>query len=161
MVKDPEFNMSLIDPQRDLMSSNSPTELSLQVATDEGEKKKLAKENEALRAQFQKLKVAAENLVRSDRDEKLIANLRQKVNDYSFDLNKAESELAKAQKQLAKNSDERVRSVKQLRERYDDEVAGLKRRVIAAENKMIKQAKDFKVEREHCFATISRAKSCG
>ncbi|XP_070017383.1 uncharacterized protein [Nicotiana sylvestris] len=97
-------------------------ENSLQVAADKGEKKKLAKENEALRAQIQKLKVAVESPVRSDRDEKLIANLRQKVSDYSFDLNKAESELAKAQKQLAKNTDERVRLVKQLRERYDDEI---------------------------------------
>ncbi|XP_070014190.1 uncharacterized protein [Nicotiana sylvestris] len=129
---------------------------SLQVAADEGEKKRLAKENEALRAQIQKLKVAAENLVRSNRDEKLIANLRQKVSDYNFDLNKAESELAKTQKQLAKNAYERVRLVKQLRERYDDEVAGLKKRVIATENKTIKQAKDFKVEREHCYTTLAQ-----
>ncbi|XP_070020014.1 uncharacterized protein [Nicotiana sylvestris] len=131
-------------------------ESSLQVAEDEGEKKRLAKENEALRAQIQKMKVAAENPARSDRDEKLIANLRQKVTDYSFDLNKAENELAKAKKKLAKNADERVRLVKQLRERYDDEVAGLKKRVIAMENKMIKQAKDFKVEREHCYTALAQ-----
>ncbi|XP_070018222.1 uncharacterized protein [Nicotiana sylvestris] len=131
-------------------------ENSLQVAANEEEKKRLAKENEALRAQIQKLKVAAENPVRSDRDEKLIANLRHKVRDYNFDLNKAESELAKAQKQLAKNADERVRLVKQLRERYDDEVTRLKKRVIATENKMIKQAKNFKVEREHCYTALAQ-----
>lgn len=66
----------------------------LQAAADEGEKKKLAEENEALRAQIQKMKIAAENPVRSAKDAKLINNLRQKVNDYSFDLNKAERELA-------------------------------------------------------------------
>ncbi|XP_070025374.1 uncharacterized protein [Nicotiana sylvestris] len=131
-------------------------ESSLQVAVDEGEKKRLAKENEALRAQIQKMKVAAKNPARSNGDEKLITNLRQKVSDYSFDLNKAESELAKARKQLAKNAEERVRLVKQLRERYDYEVAGLKKRVISTENKIIKQAKDFKVEREHCYTTLAQ-----
>ncbi|XP_070023404.1 uncharacterized protein [Nicotiana sylvestris] len=125
-------------------------ENSLQVAAYEGEKKKLAKENEALRAQIQKMKTAVENPTRSDIDEKLIANLRHKVNDYSFDLNKVESEIAKARKQLANNANERARLVKQLKEKYDDEVAGLKKRVIATENKMIKQAKYFKVEKEHC-----------
>ncbi|XP_070021693.1 uncharacterized protein [Nicotiana sylvestris] len=142
LTKESEYRatISKLEKQvRELQFENS-----LQVAADEGEKKKLAKENEALRAQIQKLKVASKNPARSDRDEKLIANLRQKVSDYSFDLNKEESELAKAQKQLSKSADEWVRLVKQLRERYDDEVVGLKKRVIAIENKMIKQAKHFK-----------------
>ncbi|XP_070008178.1 uncharacterized protein [Nicotiana sylvestris] len=69
--------------------------------------------------------MAAENPARSAKDEKLIDNLRQKVNDYSFDLNKAESELSRAQKQLAKNADERARLVMQLKEKVtfsDDEL---------------------------------------
>ena len=123
---------------------------------DEGEKKNLAIENEDLRAQIQKMKIAAENPVRSAKDKKLIANLRQKVGDYSFDLNKEESELAKARKQLAKNADERARLVKQLKEKYDDEVARLKKRAITMENKMMKHAKDFKVEREHCYMALAQ-----
>jgi len=43
-----------------------------------------------------------------------------------------------------------------LKEKYDNEVAGLKKRVIAMENKMIKQAKDFKVEREHCYTSLAQ-----
>lgn len=69
-------------------------------------------------------------------------------------MNKAESELTKVRKQLAKNVDERACLVKQLKEKYDDKIAGLKKRVIAMENKMIKQAKDFKVEREHCYTSL-------
>ncbi|XP_070015651.1 uncharacterized protein [Nicotiana sylvestris] len=57
-------------------------ESSLQVAADEGEKKRVSKENEALRAQIQKMKVAAENPARSDRDEKIIASLRQKEQNH-------------------------------------------------------------------------------
>lgn len=43
-----------------------------------------------------------------------------------------------------------------MKEKYNDEVTGLKKRVIATENKMIKQAKDFKVEREHCYTTLAQ-----
>ncbi|XP_070002277.1 uncharacterized protein [Nicotiana sylvestris] len=139
LAKENEYKDTIVKLEKqvkDLQFENG-----LQAAADEGEKKRLAKENEALRAQMQKLKVAAEN---------------PKVSNYSFYLNKAESELARAQKQLAKNVDERVCLVKQLIERYDDEVAGLKKRVIAMENKMIKQAKDFKVEREHCYTTLTQ-----
>nr|XP_033515449.1 uncharacterized protein LOC117279927 [Nicotiana tomentosiformis] len=81
---------------------------SLQAAEDEGEKKRLARENEALRAQIQRMKIAAETPVRSERDEKIITNLRRKVHDYGFDLTKAE---------------EHARLAHQLKQKYDKEVA--------------------------------------
>ena len=102
------------------------------------------------------MKIAAENPARSAKDEKLIKNLRQKVNEYGFDLNKAEGKLARARTKLAKNAEERARLVKQLKEKYDNEVVGLKKRVTIFENKMIKQAKDFKAEREHCYAAMTQ-----
>nr|XP_009804395.1 PREDICTED: uncharacterized protein LOC104249624 [Nicotiana sylvestris] len=102
------------------------------------------------------MKTAAENPARSAKDEKLIKNLRQKVAEYGFDLNKAEGELARARTKLAKNAEERARLVKQLKEKYNNEVAGLKKRVITIENKMIKQAKDFKDEREHCYTSMAQ-----
>ncbi|XP_070020930.1 uncharacterized protein [Nicotiana sylvestris] len=134
----------------------------LQAATNEEEKKKLAKENEALRAQIQKMKIVAENPARNAKDEKLIDNMMQKVSDYSFYLNKSESELARARKQLAKNAYERARLVKQLKEKYENEVAGLKKRVISTENKMIKQAKDFKEQNHVAEQTLeARAQQIG
>ncbi|XP_070002507.1 uncharacterized protein [Nicotiana sylvestris] len=128
----------------------------LHIAADEGKKKRLANENEALRAQIRKMKIAAESTARSDKDEKIIDNLRQKVGEYNFDLKKEESELTRARKQLAENSTEQAHLIKQLREKYDNEVAGLKKRVIITENKMIKQAKDFRVEREHCYTALAQ-----
>ncbi|XP_070010967.1 uncharacterized protein [Nicotiana sylvestris] len=136
---------------RDLQFENG-----LQAATDEGEKKKLAKENEALQAQIREMKTAAENPARSAKDEKLIKNLRQKVDEYGFDLNKAEGELARARTKLSKNVKERAHLVKQLKEKYNNEVVGLHKRVITVENKMIKQAKDFKTEREHCYTAMAQ-----
>lgn len=131
---------------RDLQFENG-----LQAAADEGKKKKLAKENDALRAQIQEMKIVAENPARSAKDEKFICNLRQKVGEYGFDLKKAEGELARAQTKLAKNAEERARLVQQLKEKYDNGVMRLKKKIIVLENKMTKQAKDFKAEREHCY----------
>ncbi|XP_070029233.1 uncharacterized protein [Nicotiana sylvestris] len=136
---------------RDLQFENG-----LQVTADEGEKKKLAKKNEALRAQIREMKTTAEYSARSAKDEKLIKNFRQKVDEYGFDLNKAEGEQDRTPTKLAKNAKERKRLVKQLKEKYDNEVVGLKKRVTIFENKMIKQAKNFKAERKHCYAAMSQ-----
>ncbi|XP_070055120.1 uncharacterized protein [Nicotiana tomentosiformis] len=127
---------------------------SLQAAEDEGEKKRLARENEALRAQIQRMKIADETPVRSERDEKIITNLRRKVHDYGFDLTKAEKDLLNAQAKLAKSAEEHARLAHQLKQKYDKEVAILQKKLVALENEMVKQIKDFKTEREHCYALI-------
>ncbi|XP_070002856.1 nuclear matrix constituent protein 1-like [Nicotiana sylvestris] len=128
----------------------------LQAQEAEGEKKRLAKENEALRAQIREMKIAAENPTRSAKDENIIKNRRQKISEYGFDLNKEEGELARARTKLAKNAEERERLVKQLKEKYDNEVVGLNKRVTIFQNKMTKQAKDFKAEKEHCYAAMAQ-----
>nr|XP_009597582.1 cingulin-like [Nicotiana tomentosiformis] len=127
---------------------------SLQAAEDEGEKKRLTRENEALRAQIQRMKIAAETPVRSERDEKIITNLRRKVHDYDFDLTKAERDLLNAQAKLTKSAEEHARLAHQLKQKYDKEVAILQKKLVALENEMVKQIKDFKTEREHFYALI-------
>jgi len=104
---------------------------------DEGEKKRLARENEALRVQIQKMKIAAENQGRSENDERFISSLRQKVCDYGADLTKAEEELAKARAKLAKKAEERARYVQQLKQKYDRGVAILRKKLTNLENKMV------------------------
>ncbi|XP_070002359.1 uncharacterized protein [Nicotiana sylvestris] len=153
LAKENEYRatISKLEKQvRDLQFENS-----LQAATDKGEKKKLAQENDALRAQIQEMQIAAKNPVRSAKDEILIGNLRQKVGEYGFDLNKAEGELARARTKLAKNAEERARLVKQLKGKYDNGVVGLNKKIIVLENEMTKQARDFKEEREHYYALMS------
>ncbi|XP_070053530.1 uncharacterized protein [Nicotiana tomentosiformis] len=127
---------------------------SLQAAEDEGEKKRLVRENEALRAQLRDMRMAAEMPVRSEKDEKLIGKLRMKVHDYAADLTKAERDLLNAQAKLAKGAEEQARLAHQLKQKYDKEVAILQKRMVALENEMVKQTKDFKAEREHCYALI-------
>nr|XP_016461008.1 PREDICTED: uncharacterized protein LOC107784395 [Nicotiana tabacum] len=101
---------------------------SLQATEDKGENKRLARENEALRSQIQKMKIAVENPARSEKDEKRISNLRRKVNDYGFDMEKAKDELAKAWAKLAKNAEERTRFAQQLNQRYDERVTILRKK---------------------------------
>ncbi|XP_070007750.1 uncharacterized protein [Nicotiana sylvestris] len=131
-------------------------DLNTQAQEVEGERRRLAKENEALRAQIQKMKKAAENPIKSERDEKLINKLRLKVCDYGFDLEKTEAELAKARAKLAKNAEGRASFVRQLKEKYDKGMVGLKKKVNVLENEMTKQERDFKAEREHCYSLMSR-----
>ncbi|XP_019244300.1 PREDICTED: kinectin-like [Nicotiana attenuata] len=128
----------------------------LQLQEAKGERRKLAQENEALRAQIQRMKIAAENPVRSRQDEKLINGLRRKVGDYEANLEKTEKELAKAQAKLVKNAEGRASVVRQLKEKYDRGMGGLKKRINVLENEMTKQARDLKTEREHCYALMSQ-----
>jgi len=126
----------------------------LQAAEDEGENKRLTRENEVLRAQIQKIKIAVETPVRSERDERIITNQRRKVHDCGVDLTKVEEDLAKAQAKLAKNAEERTRFVHLLKQKYDRGVTILKGKLNTLENKMVQQTKHFKKEREHCYALI-------
>ncbi|XP_070023372.1 uncharacterized protein [Nicotiana sylvestris] len=128
----------------------------LQAQEAESERRRLAQENEALQAQVRKMRIAAENPGRSRKDEKLIYSLMQKVRDYEDDLQKTGAELANARAKLAKNVEERASFVRQLKEKYDKGMLGLKKKVNALENEMTKQARDFKAEREHCYALMSQ-----
>lgn len=53
-------------------------ESDLQATEDEGEKKRLARENEALQVQLREMKIASKTPIRSERDQRIIVNLRQK-----------------------------------------------------------------------------------
>lgn len=114
------------------------------------------RENEALRVRVRQLKIEAENQGRSMKDERLIYNLTQKVRDYEDDLQKAESELAKLQARLAKSVEKRAAFVQHMKERYERRVTGWEKAIGNLEGEMDKQAKNFKVEREHCYALMAR-----
>ncbi|XP_019254961.1 PREDICTED: uncharacterized protein LOC109233527 [Nicotiana attenuata] len=119
-------------------------------------KKRLVQENKALRAQIQRMKIAAENPAKSRQDEKLINSLRRKVYDYGTDLEKAEEELAKTRSRLAQNAKGRAKFVERLKDRDDKEATVLKKKLTTQENEMAQQAKNFKSEKEHCYALISQ-----
>ncbi|XP_070007697.1 uncharacterized protein [Nicotiana sylvestris] len=116
---------------------------------------KLALENKALRAQIQKMKIVAENQEKSRKDERLISGLKRKLAKCEDDLEKSEGNLARARAQLAKNIEGRAEFVRQLKRKYEGTVTTLKKRLTTLENEMAKQAKNFKVEMEHCNALMA------
>lgn len=85
------------------------------------------------------MKIAAETPVRSERDNRIIINLRQKMYDHVVDLTKAEKELAKAREriiQLGKDLEECMRLAHQAKQIYDEEVASLRKELVVLENEM-------------------------
>ncbi|XP_070005545.1 uncharacterized protein [Nicotiana sylvestris] len=100
------------------------------------------------------MKIAAENQERSRKDEKLISGLKRKIAECEDDLEKSEGNLAMARAQLTKNAEGRAEFVRQLKKKYEGTVTNLKKRLTTLENEMAKQAKNFKAEREHCYALM-------
>ncbi|XP_070001954.1 uncharacterized protein [Nicotiana sylvestris] len=111
----------------------------LQTQEAEGERRKLPQENEAIRAQVRKMRIADENPGRSRKDEKLIYSLTQKVRNFEDDLQKTEADLANARAKIAKNAEGRASFVWQLKEKYDKGMA-----------------RDLKTEKEHYYALMSQ-----
>ncbi|XP_070002767.1 uncharacterized protein [Nicotiana sylvestris] len=102
------------------------------------------------------MKIAVENQERSQKDESLIKGLKRKIAECEDDLKKSEGNLARAQAQLAKNAEGKAEFVQQLKRKYEGNTTNWKKRLTYLENEMAKQAKNFKAEREHCYALISQ-----
>ncbi|XP_070029704.1 uncharacterized protein [Nicotiana sylvestris] len=128
----------------------------LQAVADEGEKKKLTQENEALKAQIRKMKITDRNPERNRVDERLISSLKKKALEYQDDLEKSEASLAKLRAQLAENAKARAQFVQQIKRKYEGTITSLKRKVTTLENEAAKRAKDFKSDREHCYDLMAR-----
>ncbi|XP_070002442.1 uncharacterized protein [Nicotiana sylvestris] len=128
----------------------------VQAAADEGEKKKLTQENEALKAQIWKMKIAARNPKRSRANERLISGLKKKALECQEDLEKSEASLAKIREQWTKKVEERTRYVKQMKRNYEGTTTILRRKVTTLEIEAAKQDKDFKADREYCYDLMAK-----
>ena len=154
LTKENEYRATISKLERQVMDLQF--ENGLQAATDEGEKKKLTQENEALKAQIRKMKIAARNPERSRADEKLISSLRKKALECQDDLEKSKASLAKVRTQLAKNAEGRAQFVHQMKRKYEGTITNLKRKLTTLENEVAKQAKDFKADRGHCYVLMAQ-----
>ncbi|XP_070004502.1 uncharacterized protein [Nicotiana sylvestris] len=76
-------------------------EIDLHIAADDGEKRKLAQENEVLKAQIQEMKIATINPKRSRADERLINGLKKKALEYQEDLEKSEAGFEEINRELS------------------------------------------------------------
>jgi len=101
LTKENEYRATICRLEKQVMDLQF--ENGLQAAADEGKKKKLTQENEALKAQIRKMKIATRNPERSRVDERLISSLKKKALECQDDLEKS-ANLAKVRAQLVENA---------------------------------------------------------
>ncbi|XP_070029920.1 uncharacterized protein [Nicotiana sylvestris] len=118
----------------------------VQASVNKGEEKKLAQENEVLKAQIQKMK---RNPERSRADKRLINGLNKKALEYQENLEKSEAGLARIQAKWIKKAEKQARF-------YEGTITILRRRISTLKNEAVKQAQDFKANRECCYDLVAR-----
>ncbi|XP_070025243.1 uncharacterized protein [Nicotiana sylvestris] len=120
------------------------------------EKNRLAKENEALRAQIRQLKITIDKQPRSRSDEQLVKRLESEVRERRDELGKSEKAMAELKAQWATRTEERRQYLNQLKRDHEKIVANLKRKVVALEGKAVRQARDFETESRHCYNLLAQ-----
>ncbi|XP_075075908.1 uncharacterized protein LOC142162835 [Nicotiana tabacum] len=103
-------------------------EKNLQAQEAEGEKKSLICENKTLRAQFQQMKKASEAPVRSWKDQKIIANLMERMQDYDSILAKTEKASDKAKEKIIQLNEKAKSSKEHQVIRFEEEMAQFEKR---------------------------------
>ncbi|XP_070030808.1 uncharacterized protein [Nicotiana sylvestris] len=154
LTKENEYRAKISQLERRAMELQF--ENGVQADADEEEKKKLTQENEALKAQIRKMKIAARNPERSRADERLISGLKKKVLECQEYLEKSEASLAKIRAQWTKKAEERALFVQQMKRNYEGTITSLRRKVTTLENEAAKQAKDFKADREYIYDLMAQ-----
>lgn len=142
---------------------NLNLERDLQAQEAEGEKKSLISQNKTLRAQFQQMKKASEAPVRSWKDQKIIANLMEKIQDYDSILTKTEKALDKAKDKIIQLNEEAKSSKECQVMRCEEEMAQFKREKdhwIHSEAQLHAQLEEMRrYNREHQRANIDRERA--
>ncbi|XP_070014189.1 uncharacterized protein [Nicotiana sylvestris] len=142
---------------------NLNLERDLQAQEAEGENKSLISENKTLRAQFQQMMKASEAPVRSWKDQKIIANLMEKMQGYYSILTKTENALDKAKEKIIQLN-EKAKSCKERQVmRFEEEMAQFKREKdhwIHSESQLHAQLEEMRrYNREYQHANIDRERA--
>jgi len=142
---------------------NLNLEKDLQAQEAEGEKKSLACENKNLHAQFQKMKKASETPMRSWKDQKIIASLLEKMQDYDSILAKTEKALCKAKEKIQQlNEEARSNKERQIRQSEEDreQFKKEKDRWMHSETQLHAQLEEARrYNREHQHVDIDRERA--
>ncbi|XP_070021858.1 uncharacterized protein [Nicotiana sylvestris] len=129
---------------------------SMQVAADRGEKNRLAQENEELRAQIQKLRMAPNKQPRSRSDEQLIRGLKNEVREWRDGLEESENVMPELKVQWGTRADKHSRYLIQLKRNHEKTIANMKRKVATLEGKAVKQTEDFQIKSGHCYDSLAQ-----
>lgn len=102
------------------------------------------------------MRKAANNQPRSRSDERLIKGLRNEIREHHGELEKSKNVIAELKRQRATKIEERRQYLNQLKRGHEKIVASLNRKVVALEGKTVKQARDFEINRGHCYDLLAQ-----
>ncbi|XP_070018044.1 uncharacterized protein [Nicotiana sylvestris] len=142
LAKEHEYRVTIGKLEKQVMDLKF--EKDLHIAADEGERRKLAQENEVLKTQIQEMKIAAISQERSQADKRLINGLKKKVLEYQEDLEKSKAGLVKIQVKWIKKTEEQVRFMQQMKRDYEERI--------------FRQARDAKTDRKRYYDLMARMK---
>ncbi|XP_070017044.1 uncharacterized protein [Nicotiana sylvestris] len=131
-------------------------EKDLHIAEDEGEKRKLAQENEVLKTEIQEMKIAARSQERSQSDKRLINGLKKKVLEYKEDLEKSKVGLARIQVKWIKKAEEKVRFMQQMKRDYEGNIAILRETISTLKEQIFRQARDARTDRKRYYDLMAQ-----
>ncbi|XP_070011435.1 uncharacterized protein [Nicotiana sylvestris] len=131
-------------------------EHNVQVATDLGEKNRLTRENEMLRAQIEHMKIDADNRQRSRSDERLIKGLRMEIGECRSESENLENTIAGLEAHCARRTEKRNRYLQQLKRDHEQAIANLKKKVVTLEDRAFEQTRTLGVENKHCHKLLTQ-----
>ncbi|XP_070008285.1 uncharacterized protein [Nicotiana sylvestris] len=144
---------------------NLNLEKDLQAQEAEGENKSLTCENKNLHAQFQKMKKDSEAPMRSWKDQKIITNLLEKMQDYDPILANTEKALGKAKERIIQLNEEAKSNKERQVMRSEEDMAQFKKekdRLIHSEAQLhaqLEEARRYNREHQHADIDIERAQA--
>ncbi|XP_070015742.1 uncharacterized protein [Nicotiana sylvestris] len=131
-------------------------ESKVQVAANKGEKNRLAKESDILKAQIRKTKMDADNQLRSRADKRLIAGLRNQVAEGQKDLERSKASIARLRTRWEKVTAARRKHLWQVKRDYEMSVTTLREINSTLSDQVLKKARDARTDRERCYESIAR-----
>ncbi|XP_075105161.1 uncharacterized protein LOC142179348 [Nicotiana tabacum] len=131
-------------------------ENNVQVASEQGEKNKLAKENQALKARIRQVSKSDSDRQKRRSDERLIAELRNQVSQSREDLERSQACITRMRVRWATVTTSRREHLWQVKRDYEMSVATLREINSILNNRVLKQAQDARTYREHCHESIAR-----
>ncbi|XP_070010046.1 uncharacterized protein [Nicotiana sylvestris] len=131
-------------------------EYQLQSAAHKGEKNRLTKECEVLKAQIRKMGKEADNQPRSRADKRLIAGLKDQVAECQEDLERSEARTARLRTKWAKGTMARRKRLQQVMRDCELSVKAVKETNSALRERIFKQTQDAQADRRRYYNAITR-----
>ncbi|XP_070011460.1 uncharacterized protein [Nicotiana sylvestris] len=131
-------------------------ENSVQVTSEQGEKNKLTKENQALKARIRQVSKSNKDRQQRRSDERLIAELRNQFSKSQEDLERYEACIARMRVRWAKGTMARRKHLQQVIRDSEISIGLLRETNSTLQERVFKQARNARADRRRCYDLMDR-----